>query len=825
MLLTHILAAGAIQSQGIAEQAGSGFAQTLGVGLTSGLSAGLASGVVGSAGVAIAAGHWTTSLIVLLPLLSFVLCALCAAGRVKSKLPAWITVVCLGGAFAFAVHSYLGLDGHIGGGEGAAVHGGVAQITHLFDWINFAWGSGPGEHFIASFAFYVDTLTCLWMLFVTGLATLIALYASEYMSHDVGAGYCRFFAAFSLFVFSMACLVMGDNLLLLYLGWEGVGLCSYLLIGYFYKKPSAVAAAKKAFIVNRIGDLFLALGIMLCWVHFGSIEYKEIFAKAAPYIELLKQGNIDSIPAIAQLIPILLMLGAFGKSAQLPLYVWLPDAMEGPTPVSALIHAATMVTAGVYLIARTYPLFLISEHALPIVGWVGALTALVAATIAMAQFDIKRIMAYSTVSQLGYMFAGLAVLTSTGAAAHVFTHAFFKAMLFLSCGAVMHGFAGQLDLRKLSGVGSMPGWRVVGIAMLVGCLNLAGFPIITAGYWSKDMILGEAFANPHTIAIGWILLVTAGLTAYYTFRVYFRVFVGPKYYEPGDELHADGGDHDAHAAHGKHEGHAGHAHAGHAGHAGQEAHADRGHTGTASHFHPHPPGWAINTVLGVLAVAAFVAIIPVTMNPFKSAPAAGVNAATAGEHEAHGGWIGHLVQSSTAATVGTAAYLETHVDGAAHSGQSNSTDAGHAGAGHAAHATFFGFEAHKAMMVVSGIVGAIGILVAFMLHYVGRTTAARSKADAIVPLLGPLAYWAQRKWFVDEFYDILIVKPLWVLSNIFALVDKYLVDGLVDAFGWAPRAVGRTLRPSQSGEIHGYALGMAGGIAVLLVIVLLVTLQ
>lgn len=712
-------------------------------------------------------GPASAALIPLLPLLSFVLCALCAAFKVRSKLPAWITVVCIGAAFGMTVSTYMAVDSSGKGG---------AFITHLFDWINYSWGTGAGQHFIADFSFYLDTLTCLWMLFVTGLATLIALYASEYMSHDVGAGYCRFFAAFSLFVFSMACLVMGDNFLVLYLGWEGVGLCSYLLIGYFYKKPSAVAAAKKAFIVNRIGDLFLALGIMLCWVHFGTVEYKELFAQVQPYIELVKSGEIDKIPAMVQLIPMLLMVGAFGKSAQLPLYVWLPDAMEGPTPVSALIHAATMVTAGVYLIARTYPLFLLSPDALPIVGWVGALTALLAATIGMAQFDIKRIMAYSTVSQLGYMFCGLAVLSSTGAAAHVFTHAFFKAMLFLSCGAVMHGFAGQLDLRKLSGVAFMKGWGIVGLAMFVGCLNLAGFPVITAGYWSKDMILGEAFANPHTHAIGWILLLTAGLTAYYTFRVFFRVFVGPKYYEPGDELHA----HDDHG-HGDHgHGHDDHGH----GHAPAAKHAD-----AAAHFHPHPPGWAINLVLGILAIAAFAAILPLKMG---------------GEH---GGWLAHMVDSSSAHYTGAAAYAVGH--GGEHGGH--------------AHSTFFGYDAHKAMMVVSGVVGFIGIFVAFILHYAGRTTARTSRADGLLPLFGPLAKAAQGKWFVDEIYDVLIVKPLWVISNIFALVDKYVVDGLVDFAGWLPRAIGRTLRPSQSGELHGYAAGMAGGLAVLILIVLLVT--
>ena len=715
-------------------------------------------------------GPAIAALVPLLPLLSFVLCGICAALKVRSKLPAWITVACLAAAFAAVVATTLDLRD-----AGA----GSVMVTHLFDWINYSWGTEAGQHFKANFAFHLDSLTCLWMLFVTGLATLIALYASEYMSHDVGMGYCRFFAAFSLFVFSMACLVMGDNLVLLYLGWEGVGLCSYLLIGYFYKKPSAVAAAKKAFIVNRIGDLFLALGIMLCWVHFGSVEYREIFARLAPSLELLREGKVDQIPGIVQLIPILLMLGAFGKSAQLPLYVWLPDAMEGPTPVSALIHAATMVTAGVYLIARTYPLFLLSEYALPIVGWVGALTALLAATIGMAQFDIKRIMAYSTVSQLGYMFCGLAVLGSVGAAAHVFTHAFFKAMLFLSCGAVMHGFAGQLDLRKLSGVAFMKGWGVVGIAMFVGCLNLAGFPIITAGYWSKDLILGDAFATPGMQAIGWILLLTAGLTAYYTFRVFFRVFVGPKHFEPGDEVHAHG-DHDAHG-----HGDDGHGHGGH-GHGGDAHKADHGHAAAHGEFHPHAPGWAINLVLGVLAIAAFAAIVPLL---------------TGGEN---GSWLASMVNGSSAKYLGSAAFQASHGDGHAH-------------------ATFFGFDAHKAMMVVSGVVGFIGILVAYVLHYAGRTTAAKSKADSLLPAFGPLATAAQHKWYVDELYDLLIVKPLWVVSNIFALFDKYVVDGLVDFLGWLPRAIGRSLRPSQGGELHGYAVGMAGGLAVLVLIVLLVT--
>ncbi len=717
---------------------------------------------------AVEPGPWWVSLIPALPMLACILCGVCAAMRVKSKLPAWITVGCLGVSFALTVAMFQQLAGG-------------RSVTVAWEWINIGWTDTHGreQRLLANFGFYVDSLTCLWMLFVTGLATLIALYASEYMSHDVGAGYCRFFAAFSLFVFSMACLVMGDNLILLYLGWEGVGLCSYLLIGYFYKKPSAVAAAKKAFIMNRIGDLGLALGVFLTFVQFGSVEYKVILEAAQPWIAAAQAGHFSEIPATVQLIPILLMIGAFGKSAQLPLYVWLPDAMEGPTPVSALIHAATMVTAGVYLIARTYPMFLVSEYALPIVAWVGALTALVAATIGMAQFDIKRIMAYSTVSQLGYMFAGLGVLTSTGAAFHVFTHAFFKASLFLSCGAVMHGFAGQLDLRKLSGVGKMKGWLVVTIAMLVGCLNLSGFPF-TAGFFSKDMILAETFVTPGMAPIGWILLLTAGLTAYYTFRVFFRVFVGPKYFEPGDEAHA----HDDH-------GHGDHGHGDHHDHA-HAPETDHGH-GKAHEFHPHAPGWAINLVLGTLTLCSIAAAGLYFMGD-------------------HGGWVGKMVHDSSAAIPAVA-------HDAAHAAD------GHGEAAHAvAHGTFLGMDPHKAMYYVSGVIGFIGIGVAFFLHYLGRTTAATANADKLLPMLGPIPRLAQGKWFVDEFYDLLIVKPLHLISIVFAYVDKLLVDGLVNLFGWIPRAFGSSLRPLQGGNLHGYAVQMAGGVAVLLLIVYLASI-
>ena len=510
--------------------------------------------------------------IVLLPLISAALCGLFAAFRIRNRIPAWTTVIALGVSCVLSMIMVMRLG---------PMHS-PPVVVHLFDWIDLSWGAAATEQGLrAHFALYLDGLSSYWILFVTFLGTLIAFYASEYMEEDLGtAGYCRFFAGVSLFLFAMTCLVLGDNLLMLYLGWEGVGLASYLLIGYYYQKPAAAAAAKKAFIMNRIGDLGLAIAIWLTWWNFGTLEYDGIFQAVNLYLAPAENGTLtlDAMGGAplgwsAYLIPWFLFIGACGKSAQLPLFTWLPDAMEGPTPVSALIHAATMVTAGVYLVARTLPLFWLDMKAggsaLVAVAWVGGITALVAATIAIKQYDMKRVLAYSTISQLGYMFLGLGVVTSFGAAFHVFTHAFFKAMLFLCSGAVMHGLAGQLDLRKISGLRKVKGFGVVTWTMLIGSLFLAGFPF-TAGFFSKDEILAQAFVQtgPGYRALGWIGIVTAGMTAYYTFRVWFRVFGGKEVrIEPGPE-----------------------------------------HTGDPGHFHAHAPGWRINLVLLILAAGCLLSI-------------------------------------------------------------------------------------------------------------------------------------------------------------------------------------------------------------------------
>ena len=574
--------------------------------------------------------------IIWLPIVSALLCGVCAAGRIRSKLPGWITVVLLGLSFLLTVLLYLGRPEQ------------GAQSIHIFDWFNIHWGAdqegSAGRSFVANFSLYVDSLTLLWMLFVTGLGTLIALYATEYMEADVkGAGYARFFAGVSIFLFAMSCLVMADNLVLLYLGWEGVGFASYYLIGYYYHKPSAVAAAKKAFIMNRIGDLGLALGIWLIYHNYGTVEFTALFDALAGHAPDQQPGGWS-----VQAIPYLLMLGAFGKSAQFPLYVWLPDAMEGPTPVSALIHAATMVTAGVYLLCRMVPAMELHPYALPTVAWVGGLTALLAATIGMAQYDFKRIWAYSTVSQLGYMFAGVGLLTTAGGAYHVFTHAFFKALLFLTAGAVMHGFAGQLDLRKVSGLSKLPGWGIVTWTMLYGCFCLVGFPIISSGFWSKDAIMAQAFIahGPGFFALGIVLILTALLTAYYTFRVWFRLCMGPVQYEMGEETHGEDEREDDHRGHASPRG---------------VGTVNHGHHG---HGEPHAPRLAINGVLLIIAMGAIASIF------LKDWAGEMVNGSTAALPEVHGEaahatgfwsnahtWMPWLASITTLAGMAVAAWL------------------------------------------------------------------------------------------------------------------------------------------------------------------------
>jgi len=403
----------------------------------------------------------------------------------------------------------VGLSALVSIGVFLEVLGGKTQtVVPLYRWI------AVGD-FSINVSALVDPLSSTMLLVVTVVSFLIFVYSNGYMAHD--AGFYRFFTWLSLFVFAMLILVMADNYLLMFVGWEGVGLCSYLLIGFWFERPAPYYAAKKAFVMNRIGDWGYTIGIITIFLAFGSMNFLDVFnrlqASAMPRDTLT-------------LICVALFFGATGKSAQLPLYSWLPDAMEGPTPVSALIHAATMVTSGVYLVARSMPLFEAAGPSLQVVGIVGAITAIFAATIALVQFDIKRVMAYSTVSQLGYMFLALGVGAPAAAIFHLATHAFFKALLFLGSGSVIHGLGGEQDMRKMGGLRrKMP---VTFWSRLVAGGALAALPPL-AGFWSKDEILGAAFVNGQLIlyAIG---ILTAVLTAFYVTRALWMTFYG----EPRD---------------------------------------------------------------------------------------------------------------------------------------------------------------------------------------------------------------------------------------------------------------------------------------------------
>jgi NADH-quinone oxidoreductase subunit L len=376
------------------------------------------------------------------------------------------------------------------------------------DWDVYSWLK-VGD-LTVPIGFLVDPLSTVMMLVVTFVGFLIHVYSIGYMHGD--QGYARFFTYLNLFMFSMLMLVLANNYLLMFLGGVGVGLCSYLLIGFWYEKKSAADAGKKAFVVNRIGDAGFILGLFFVWTTFGSLKYTEVFAAIDPALGA----------GIYTAITLLLFVGATGKSAQLPLYVWLPDAMEGPTPVSALIHAATMVTAGVYMVARSSPLFNLAPFSLELVAWVGALTAVFSATIALVQNDIKRVVAYSTISQLGYMFLGAGAGAYASAVFHLATHAFFKALLFLGAGSVIHSLHGEQDIRKMGGL-----WKAMPITtwtfLLASLANAGIFPL--AGFWSKDEILFNAFERGLTIP--WLLGLTgAFLTAFYMFRLFFQVFTG-----------------------------------------------------------------------------------------------------------------------------------------------------------------------------------------------------------------------------------------------------------------------------------------------------------
>lgn len=623
----------------------------------------------------------------------------------------WPVILGVGGAAVLSLAMWAGGGAHIG-------------PVDIYSWIPTGLAESAGSKAWFNIEFLIDPLTLVMLLTVTGVSTLVVIYAVGYMREHDGRpehGYERFFAFLGLFVFSMCSLVLAGNFLLLYLGWEAVGLCSYLLIGFYYQKPEAAAAAKKAFLVNRIGDFGFGLGVLLIYFTYGVLDYETVFAatklgldgkvaevaglgiaNAEQFVDLMQNSNRLTW------IALLLFCGAVGKSAQIPLFVWLPDAMEGPTPVSALIHAATMVTAGVYMVARCGIIFANSEVAMTVVAWTGGLTALLAATIALAQYDLKRILAYSTVSQLGYMFLGLGCAVPGAAIFHLHTHAFFKGLLFLGAGSVIHAMAGTIDVRKLGGLSRhMP---ITCMTFWIGGLALAGFPLL-AGFWSKDEIIAAAFALDSTqgSVLGVIGLITALMTAFYTFRAIFLTFHGKPRLPEG--------------------------------------------------AHPHEQPRVMTIPLTVLAVGAAFS----------------------------GYWwltFGHGLGSDLHHSL---------------------TVVGHGHHGH-----------NYGVMALSGCLAIVGILAAY-LAYLKKPSIAVN-----VERTFPLAHKVlNNKWYVDEVYDVCIIRPLRGIGRLCWTIDDWGIDGIIWIVTAVPRAIAWVLQQSfQRGALQGYALSGALAVAVILAVVL-----
>ena len=551
-------------------------------------------------------------LIPLLPFIGFLVNA--SVGRRLSKpVSGLVAVAVMVASFAVALTSVIQLTG--------MPHESRAIVQNVFTWIS----SGD---FRADFSLRVDPLSALMILVITGIGSLIHIYSTAYMHEEPDSEYARYFSYLNLFASFMLVLVLGSNFLVMFVGWEGVGLCSYLLIGFYYTKKSASDAGKKAFIVNRVGDFGFVLGVLLLFVKFGTVDFQEL----AHVVSTLSPETVFGTLSMATL---LLFVGATGKSAQIPLYIWLPDAMEGPTPVSALIHAATMVTAGVYMIGRNAVLFSHAPDTLMVVAVVGAVTALFAGTIGLVQTDIKRVLAYSTVSQLGYMFLAMGVGAFGAGIFHLYTHAFFKALLFLGSGAVIHALAGEQDIRNMGGLRKdLP---ITYWTFLIGSLAISGVPGL-AGFFSKDEILFRTFSGGHTIL--WVVgMLTSLLTAAYMFRLVFLTF-------HGERRHAVAAD----------------------GHAAPDAHGDSGHSGHGGghHLHdaPRPMAFALIALALGSVLAGYIGLphalggsnrLEAWLEPSFSAPAASAEPGEPhGEEAATGVELGLMGLSSVVALAGIA---------------------------------------------------------------------------------------------------------------------------------------------------------------------------
>jgi NADH-quinone oxidoreductase subunit L len=663
--------------------------------------------------------------------------------------------------------------------------------------------------FQVPWGFRLDPLSGMMILVVTGIGTLIHVYSTAYMADEPRGGVARFFCYLNLFCFFMLMLVLGNNFLVMFVGWEGVGLCSYLLIGYWYEKKSASDAGRKAFITNRIGDWGFVLGIFLIFSTFGTFDFRAIQnAAAAMPIETAHFG-------VLSFICLFLFVGATGKSAQIPLYVWLPDAMEGPTPVSALIHAATMVTAGVYMVGRNAVLFSHAPAVMTIVAVVGVLTAFMAASIGLVQYDIKRVLAYSTVSQLGYMFTAMGVGAFSAGAFHLMTHAFFKALLFLGSGSVIHAMAGEQDMRRMGGLKKyLP---VTYATMMIGTLAIAGIPPL-AGFFSKDEILFRAFLDNKAI---WVIAVaTALMTAFYMFRLVYMTFYGP-YRGAAWETPARGAVAIA-ARHGAPHPADLHAH-GHAheddhevSHGPAEPHDDPGH-GHGPWHGPHESPAPMTIPLMALAVGAIFAGL------------VGIPEALAG-----GNTIERFLEPSF-----TAAHGEAHAGGEAGEPARSPAPAGGvqpAGPGSGAaekpgESVSRGTE--LGLMGLSVLIALVGIGLAHRFY-----VASPKIPEQLAGRWAGVHRLLLNKYYVDELYDATVIsgtfgsaRALWSVDRIVVdgavnawgrvtlvsswlsgLTDRTIVDGVVNLVGWIVQESSHAFRRLQTGLVQNYALLMLFGI-------------
>ncbi len=574
------------------------------------------------------------------------------------------------------------------------VKNGNTHVAHYFDFVNIT-------SLNIGFDFQIDQLSSLFLLIITGIGFLIHVYSTAYMHEEDSKDYAKFFAYLNLFVFSMLLLVMGGNYVIMFIGWEGVGLCSYLLIGYWFKNNDYTNAAKKAFVMNRIGDLGFLLAVFWLISKLGTTDFHNVFDNVA------KLSTTD-ITAIT----LLLFVGAMGKSAQIPLYTWLPDAMAGPTPVSALIHAATMVTAGIYMIARSNILYTMAPTTQAVVAIVGLATAVLAATIALKQNDIKKVLAYSTVSQLGYMFLALGVGAYTGAVFHVMTHAFFKALMFLGAGSVIHAMGGEQDMRNMGGLKKYMG--ITQVTFLIGCLAIAGMPPFS-GFFSKDEILAHTFEkNPVLWGVG---VLTAFMTAFYMFRLYAMTFLG-KFRGTHEQEH---------------------------------------------HLHESPK--AITIPLIILAILSLVGGLVGIPEVFM-----------------HGG---HRLE----------AFLEPIFAG------SNALVTQHHPLSHSTEYLLMGIS----------VFGALAALL-----YAWNKFSKYEKTDAEETGFGKVL---ANKWYVDELYDTIIVKPLQSVAAFFNnVMEKKGIDGFVNGVGKAVNYGSRQIRLLQSGHVGTYVLLMVVGILILFIV-------